>query len=288
MTPKPELAKALAKAIAGCHSVAKDARNEFHKYDYASADAIINEARKALAEAGLVVVPVEASVNGSEREGADRFELVRTFLLLHESGESVPMRVVWPICTERGRPLDKATGAADTLSLSYLLRDLLLMPRVDPADEVNARDDRPRREPAKKGPPADGAELEALVRRLDAKWSGEGKCAPGKVMDRMTAWAREEMGCDLPMTRWPADVVQAGAQQLKTIGREQDAGRKPIGEDERQKLQEALDRKGARFSQLTAKNRWDRTKTMATLTVAELRLALGQLAEMPDAEPAQA
>jgi hypothetical protein len=46
---------------------------------------------------------------------------------------------VWPVTLERGRPLDKAVAIASTSSLGYLLRDLLLMARVDPGDEAAAR-----------------------------------------------------------------------------------------------------------------------------------------------------
>jgi hypothetical protein len=139
----PELAKGLLAAIAQCKPVPKGARNDFHKYAYAEADAIIEEGRAALLAGGCALLPVSASLNGSEREGPDRFELVRVFVLIHSSGQAVPLQVTWPVVPDRGRPLDKATAAADTLSLAYLLRDLLLMNRVDPADDVAGRQDRP-------------------------------------------------------------------------------------------------------------------------------------------------
>jgi hypothetical protein len=54
------------------------------------------------------------------------------------------------VVPERGRPLDKAFAVALTTSLSYLLRDLLQMPRGDEAD-MNARNDLPQEQhrPAK-------------------------------------------------------------------------------------------------------------------------------------------
>lgn len=173
--PRPALAKALAKAIQSCSAVVKADVNQHHKYAYASADTIIEEGRKALAAAGLVLLPVEAALCGSEREGPDRFELVRTFVLLHDSGEAAPLRVVWPVVPQTGRPLDKATAAADTLSLSYLLRDLLLMPRVDPSDDVSGRDDRtpqPKAQPAAAPQQSDRRRiLDPLLARAGVKWA---------------------------------------------------------------------------------------------------------------------
>jgi hypothetical protein len=185
-----ELAKALGKAQQLCHAVEHDARNEYHKYNYTSSEAIIGEAKRALAESGLALLPVEQTLDGHEKEGESRFELVRKFVLMHESGQSMPIVVHWPVCPEKGRPLDKATAAAATLSLSYLLRDLLLMPRVDEADEVPARDDRPAAKPAAKVPaakpapqlPKDGAELEARLRALDAQLSAQSRCAEGELL----------------------------------------------------------------------------------------------------------
>ncbi len=48
----------------------------------------------------------------------------------------------WPIVPERGRPLDKAIASAKTSSLGYLLRDLMVAPRVLPGDDMDdsARD----------------------------------------------------------------------------------------------------------------------------------------------------
>lgn len=137
----PRLAGALIKAQAKCRAVEKDARNTYHKYNYASAEAIIEEAKGPLNECGLALMPVGLHVNGHDREGENRFELEREFLLLHESGESVPIKCHWPICPDKGRPLDKATASADTTSLAYTLRDLLLMPRVGGDDDMSGRDD---------------------------------------------------------------------------------------------------------------------------------------------------
>ena len=159
---KGGLAKALAAACAKARGVEKDAKNKFHGYDYASAEVIYAEAKLALEGCGLALVPVGNEVaflpeggdtrlvasptkknrDGSPKETLEvyagpRFELRSSYLLVHESGESLPLSCSWPIVPESGRPLDKATASARTTSLSYLLRDLLGMPRVDKTDNMD-------------------------------------------------------------------------------------------------------------------------------------------------------
>lgn len=135
------LAAALALAQQKCQAVRKDARNAHHGYRYASAEAVIAEAKRALADTGLALVPSEQALNRAEGGG---FELVRKFLLIHVSGESLVLGCAWPVIEERGRPVDKATAISATASLSYLLRDLLLMPRVsDDADLAGRNDPKP-------------------------------------------------------------------------------------------------------------------------------------------------
>lgn len=222
-----ETAKALAVAIANCKPVSKDGKNAFHKYKYATADAIIEEARSALSGAGLVLLPLEASLNGTERNGPDRFELVRTFVLLHSSGEMTPLRVCWPVVPDNGRPLDKATAIADTLSLSYLLRDLLLMPRVDPTDDMNARDDRSADKRAGKKPrplPTDGLELERWLVAGEAKLVGVGRCKQGELIRFVcAAYARVFKLPDSsevpPFPQWEKQGIELAIQAVKDFGK---------------------------------------------------------------------
>lgn len=189
------LAGALAKAQQKCQAAPHDAQNSFHKYQYTSSEAVIAEAKRALSGCGLALVPVASTIQPA---GEGLHERQRSFLLLHESGESVEIRQTWPVVPDRGRPLDKAVASADTTSLAYLLRDLLLMPRVDEADDMNARDDtkhapqpRQQKPPAKpepqtaKSPPVNGAadefrtvkeKLAEVHRRLEAKKKTWAEC----------------------------------------------------------------------------------------------------------------
>lgn len=206
---RPHLAGALCAAQQAVQSVAPDRRNEYHKYNYASAEAILLEARH-LSGAGLALVPIEETLDGWQRDGPDRFQLICRYLLIHgASGETLPLIRHWPVCPEKGRPLDKATAAASTLSLAYLLRDLLQIPRVAPADDVAARDDRPAQQeqpkPApkkegkpKKAPPANGAEL---YERLQAKGT--------EVLKAVVA-AGAKAGFPAEMQNWDAAQIGYG------------------------------------------------------------------------------
>ncbi len=131
------LAERLVRAQQSAQAVTKDARNEFHKYDYVSSESIIREAREALHSAGLSVVCVSSNVDRSSEAAL----LIAIYRVQSVSGEGMDMHYETPIVPDKGRPMDKAVGAARTYSLSYFLRDLLLLPRVDKRDEVDQRDD---------------------------------------------------------------------------------------------------------------------------------------------------
>lgn len=234
----PELAKGLLAAIAHCKPVPKDARNTHHGYGYAAADAIIEEGRAALLAGNCVLLPVSASLNGSERDGPDRFELVRVFVLMHSSGQSAPLQVTWPVVPGNGRPLDKATAAADTLSLAYLYRDLLAMNRVDPADDVAGREDlqpkmKPKPQPKPAAPPkpaplpADGAELEQRLREFDRSMSQRGLSKAGECWDYVVNQAEAE-GWSRDVVRWnDLTTIEAAIKLAKRFRDERLAQRQP-------------------------------------------------------------
>lgn len=132
--PGAALWKALIAAQRHAQAVGKASTNTFHHYKYASAEAIIEEARDALTHAGVMVATV-----GWQSAG-DR--MVVTYLIAHESGETLVAESSTPIVPDKGRPLDKAEATALTANLGYFLRGLLLLPRVDQHEEMNNRDDR--------------------------------------------------------------------------------------------------------------------------------------------------
>lgn len=159
---------ALVAAQAEIQPVGKSSTNEHHRYKYASGDDIVAEARRALNANGLAIFALASNISEHPYSWEDdkggvhedvQLRMNVTFRLVHTSGEShdfAPFSV--PVLPEKGRPLDKAEAGARTYVLSYFLRELLLIPRVDDAKQGEAdpdtRDDRnhePRR--TKPGPP---------------------------------------------------------------------------------------------------------------------------------------
>jgi hypothetical protein len=157
MTTTPEtvqhqsLPGALLAAQRDIQHVRKDAHNEHHKFDYASADGIVSDARSILHKHGLVArvkgcgVETIASETGTSREGS--FEkpraLVRVeFELSHpDSSQAESVEHALIAIAERGRPIDKAILGVRTSLWAYYLRDLLMLPRFDDK-QVCDRDDR--------------------------------------------------------------------------------------------------------------------------------------------------
>lgn len=144
------IAAALVAAQRNAQGVAKNARNKHHSYNYASSDAVIAAGREYLTSAGLsltrtysflVASPDAKTVIEREAEDARFIGLsMSAFVLRHENGESIVFpEMPYPVLTTKGRPADKALGAALTTSLAYFLRDLLLLDKAD--EDVDSRSD---------------------------------------------------------------------------------------------------------------------------------------------------
>jgi hypothetical protein len=152
------IAGALLKAQRSIRGIHKSGRNKFHGYDYTTAEDMIAACRRALhandltaERVGCTIVAVASdcvvAVKGApDLIGKQTVWMLRSAMLLCHapSGEARSGSFDYPICPERGRPLDKAASASMSTSLSYYLRDLLQVPRCDlidsPAFEVD-RDD---------------------------------------------------------------------------------------------------------------------------------------------------
>lgn len=128
-----KLQAALVRAQRAAKEVTKSSENKYHGYGYASAEAMIAEARDAIGQAGLAVI-TEWTVS----EGRVNVN----YILMHEEGGSMSLMSSTPILPEKGRPADKAEATALTYNLGYFLRGLLLLPRVEKGAEVDDRDDR--------------------------------------------------------------------------------------------------------------------------------------------------
>ena len=133
------LAQALAQAQASVSRVLKEDANSFHRYQYASAESLMQAWTEASGPVGLSLIRVSQS--RTKDDDGQRW-LISEWVLMHTSGDTLNLSDEWPIVPERGRPLDKAIASAKTSSLGYLLRDLMVAPRVLPGDDMDdsARD----------------------------------------------------------------------------------------------------------------------------------------------------
>lgn len=160
------LAAALVRAQRQARAVEKDAKNTFHGYKYASAEALIEEGRAALSSQGLSLLQTDVSVETRQApppppgKGEARSLQTEpacvvsvTYLLLHEEGGMLTWdREVYAV-QERGRPIDKAEAGALTTALGYAIRDLLVLPRDDEQAAMDRRDDRDFPPPPSPPPP---------------------------------------------------------------------------------------------------------------------------------------
>lgn len=160
MSDLKHLATALVKAQAEAQAITKSKTNEHFRFAYAPMESFIAEGKRVLALHGLALIPgnedfffgPEKSATrlgkGGEVVGeskAPSMVLKHTYLLVHaESGETHEMRRETPVVPEKGRPEDKQTSAVRTQDLGYLIRDLLLIPRVLPGEEIDAQGARER------------------------------------------------------------------------------------------------------------------------------------------------
>jgi hypothetical protein len=181
---------ALAKAQQAAKAVGKDSRNTFHRYAYASAEAIYAECREHLSGHGLTVLPVASHIDLRDGQAI----LVRGYLLAHEGGGAMTCAQEWPVVPEKGRPLDKAVASADTTSLAYFLRSLLLLPRVDPSDDMDSdargssHASAPRSAPQREAPPdpAKARIPRPMLDDISGRLDGLGYRNPKAVLDEVS------------------------------------------------------------------------------------------------------
>ena len=129
---------ALKQAQESIEAVGKGSQNQFHGYNYTSAEDMLKACRKALHDSGLVAYRLSWKIITTE---AGVMVLSHFCIALaSDEDESVSAHVEYPAIPGNGRPLDKAISAALTTSFSYWLRDMLMLPRVDGL-EVDTRDD---------------------------------------------------------------------------------------------------------------------------------------------------
>lgn len=197
------LAHGLAVAQRVAHSVEKDSKNQHFSYKYASGEAVIGAAKQALAAGDLSFFADKYEVKGLNGENVSMEEvhagvavLHSTYTLLHATGEARTYTSPMMIFPERGRPPDKALAAAKTYDLAYMLRALLLLPRVDENEpdpdnrqndqnyEPRTRDQQQRREPQQR--------RQQQRERSNASNGNEQPPAQGKANEKPAANSNEQ------------------------------------------------------------------------------------------------
>ena len=132
---------ALKTAQESLDAVGKGSQNQYHGYNYTSAEDMLKACRKALHDAGLVAYRRSWSIQQTDLGCM----VVNNFCLALATDQQAEedclcAEVTYPAIPGNGRPLDKAVSAALTTAFSYWLRDILMLPRVDGL-EVDTRDD---------------------------------------------------------------------------------------------------------------------------------------------------
>lgn len=192
-TMPAKIAGALVKASRAAEAVEKNKRMQGEKFGYAfaGADALMGEAREALAGAGLAIVLAGWRVEQVDRHDFDGEKRVAWtervlhcgFVLVHEEGETHALSdYSMPSLPGPGRPVDKADASALTYATGYVMRGLLNLPRVEagsmgsdspPAKQVDERDDSTVTRGRKADPAEKRAKLLSTIEESLANIPGE-------------------------------------------------------------------------------------------------------------------
>jgi hypothetical protein len=227
-TTMAPLYKALVAAQRAASAVTKDAKNQHHGYKYASAEAVIEESRHALSEAG-----VGLTLLGWERHPIlagdhphPRIEV--RYRLFHESGVAIDLSASSYVIPGQGRPPDKAEAGALTTNLAYVLRTLLLLPREEEGTSPDTRDDR-EYSPNRQSRPAPRAEQAPTQRPNEASEVVDGDAAlAGELVNKLDQ-CRSQFDLDrirpelekarpsLSAQQWNEDVLPAAKRAKKRV-----------------------------------------------------------------------
>lgn len=133
----PGLAAAVTEVMKKIGTVEKSGENKFHGYKYASEFDLLRAVQPAMAEQGLMLVPIRSEltrVDGPSTKGGKPQWITHgtmTYELRHVGGESVQIQAPGSgIDGEDKGPYKAATGA-----LKYALRQAFLIPTGDDPDQ---------------------------------------------------------------------------------------------------------------------------------------------------------
>ena len=133
-TKKPtKLDEALLAAQQAIGAIGKDGHNDFSNYDYVTAETMITRSREVLLEQGIVLTAGNVELIPF-RDDALIVRQTMNLMFAADLNADKQLSAItrdWPAVAQKGRPIDKAVAGALTAGLSYMLRDLLLVPRGD-------------------------------------------------------------------------------------------------------------------------------------------------------------
>jgi len=138
------IAKALLVVTRALSPVAKEGKNDFHKYTYPKWETVLEELGPKLAEHGLIIIQSEVAHGGF---ASDLIEVTYEFTIVHENGDIWPDRPRWTaICKVRdskGVLDDKAASKCHTQAEKYALMKLFKIRTkdMDAEDHDNDRKD---------------------------------------------------------------------------------------------------------------------------------------------------
>lgn len=122
----------LAAAMLEITSVQKRGRNEFHKYDYATAEDVKRTARDALAKHGIAIFPAMRDIKIEKAGKSSHTTIMFDMIVACESGSiSVP----W--IAEALDTQDKGISKCVTAGMKYFLINLLQIPTGSEDDSDN-------------------------------------------------------------------------------------------------------------------------------------------------------
>jgi len=107
--------------------VGKDSHNQHGNYAYTSAEHMLEHTREVFNDLDLLIIRMSSELNMADGITylAQRFACIDC-----ENGQQIETRFELPFVERRGSAADKAVLAASTTSLTYAIRDFLMLPRT--------------------------------------------------------------------------------------------------------------------------------------------------------------
>ena len=131
-TERPVI-KAIVEIMRDVGAVEKKGRNDFHKYDYATAADVAHALQKRMADAGLVIIPTQRKIELLGEGQAIAIEFA--FTVMHVSGDKLDE---CPVFTGMARARDgkggfddKAANKCLTAASKYFVLNLFRIPTGD-------------------------------------------------------------------------------------------------------------------------------------------------------------